>query len=251
MKAIFFIFLLLASGICAEEANLEIVTTDGKKYSGVTIRKIEPDGLSILHSSGVAKVPFEKLPEDIRVKYGYDEADAAEHRAKLAEAEKRMAEAQQAAREKQREESREEEVKEVDKEFAAKLTKAAKMMKVNAHQNDRIGLIGDITEGTLSSEPVRNTLGSIVSRKPKWIYKTQPVAGVIAGAKGAVVVETALGNEIHWEGKAWRIGLIQYMTGQGLLRTCPLYTASEKEASAFYRRNGFSPKSDGIAKRAR
>ena len=57
-----------------------ITTTDGKSYTGVTITKADPDGLRIMHEAGSAKIPFEKLPEALRAKYGYDVAKATEFR---------------------------------------------------------------------------------------------------------------------------------------------------------------------------
>ena len=57
-----------------------ITTTDGKIYTGVTITKADPDGIRIMHEAGSAKIPFEKLPEALRAKYGYDVAKATEFR---------------------------------------------------------------------------------------------------------------------------------------------------------------------------
>jgi hypothetical protein len=45
---------------------------------------------------------------------------------------------------------------------------------------------------------------------------------------------------ISWEGPAWRIGYIRYKTQQGLLRTCPLFTALEDDAVKFYKQHGFT-----------
>lgn len=53
-----------------EFAKLE--TTNGRVYEHVTVRKIEPDGISIMHADGSAKIVFEQLPEDVRRSLGYD-----------------------------------------------------------------------------------------------------------------------------------------------------------------------------------
>ena len=63
----------LAIGFARAE---DLVTTDGKIFKDVTITKVEPDGLSITHQSGSAKVPFAKLPEEVQRKHGYDPAKA-------------------------------------------------------------------------------------------------------------------------------------------------------------------------------
>ncbi len=39
-------------------------------YTGVTVRKIEKDGIRIIHSGGVARIPIEKIPEKIRQELG-------------------------------------------------------------------------------------------------------------------------------------------------------------------------------------
>jgi hypothetical protein len=65
--------LLMAAG--AED----LTTTEGRVYKNVTVRKVEPDGLSISHESGLAKIPFTKLPKEVQKKHGYDpEAKAKE-----------------------------------------------------------------------------------------------------------------------------------------------------------------------------
>lgn len=51
-----------------------LTTTSGKTFEAVTVKRVDPDGLLILHKEGAAKVLFTELPEDLRVKYGYDEA---------------------------------------------------------------------------------------------------------------------------------------------------------------------------------
>jgi hypothetical protein len=46
----------------------------------VHIVKVEADGVRVMHSSGTAKVPFERLPEDLQLKYGFDPAKAYQSR---------------------------------------------------------------------------------------------------------------------------------------------------------------------------
>ncbi len=35
--------------------------------------------------------------------------------------------------------------------------------------------------------------------------------------------------------------MIEYLGTKGMMMTVPLFTASEKEAAAFYKKNGFGP----------
>lgn len=67
----------------------DLTTTDGKTYAGITVTKVEPDGISITHATGSAKVPFTKLPEELQKKHGYD---AEKSEAYLKEQAKRRAE---------------------------------------------------------------------------------------------------------------------------------------------------------------
>jgi hypothetical protein len=91
---ILLILLLLSATLFAED----LTTVSGKKYTGVTINRVEADGLAISHADGLAKVPFSDLSEDIRKKYGYDPQKAAQQQAVMqAAAAQRAAEANTAA----------------------------------------------------------------------------------------------------------------------------------------------------------
>ncbi|MEK7952033.1 hypothetical protein WKV53_16075 [Luteolibacter sp. Y139] len=249
--------------LAAEREKLDqLVTLDGTTYTTVTIREVAPDGISILHETGATKIPFEKLPADLQAKYCYDKAAAAEYRKQEAKAQRQQDAAERDAIAKRKQAAEAQVATDADKEFAGRVQKAAKMVRVEAIQNSRLGLVGGIKEGTLTTTPVKSSLGSTVGEKPAWVYKTAAKGGVIAATTGAKVgierdesgvpygLPATEKMTISWEGKAWRIGLIQYANAQGIEVTKPYYTASEKEAAAFYKRNGFSPKSDNIAQEA-
>lgn len=44
----------------------------GLVYSNVVIKGCQPDGIRVIHSKGVAFIPFESLPESVSMEYGYD-----------------------------------------------------------------------------------------------------------------------------------------------------------------------------------
>jgi hypothetical protein len=50
----------------------DFTTLDGEKYEGVTLKRIEPDGLVICYSDGVKKLKFNNLPPEVCSKYGYN-----------------------------------------------------------------------------------------------------------------------------------------------------------------------------------
>jgi hypothetical protein len=55
-------------------------TRDGKSFSDVLVRSVEPDGITISHAAGIAHVRFELLPDDVRKVFNFDPAKAAEYR---------------------------------------------------------------------------------------------------------------------------------------------------------------------------
>ena len=62
-------------------------------YTNVTVTKIEPDGIRIIHESGAAKIPYESVPEDIRVKLGMNQEAADAYRQKVQVQQQQTAEA--------------------------------------------------------------------------------------------------------------------------------------------------------------
>lgn len=49
-------------------------------YQGASVLKIEPDGIKIIHSKGVTKVPFEELSDDVRKRYNLTESEVNQYR---------------------------------------------------------------------------------------------------------------------------------------------------------------------------
>jgi hypothetical protein len=64
---------LVAAGMARAE---DLTTTEGKTYKGITVTKVEPDGLSISHETGTVKIPFTKLSEELQRQHGFDPAKA-------------------------------------------------------------------------------------------------------------------------------------------------------------------------------
>ena len=76
----------------------DLATTDGQIYRQVQVRKIEPDGLTIRHEAGLAKLVFPLLPEDWQKKYEYDPQKAAAYRRAAAAAREQAEKDRQANR---------------------------------------------------------------------------------------------------------------------------------------------------------
>jgi len=97
----------------ADESNVTL-TIDGVIYSNVVWRSATADSVSILHKTGVASIPLEKLPPDLQKRFDYDPQKAAAYRASQQVA--------QAARQEALRKAREEE--EADRQWQAQLDEA-------------------------------------------------------------------------------------------------------------------------------
>ena len=47
-------------------------TNNGKEYKNATVRRVEPDGITVKFSAGIVKIPFTELPKDLQDKYNYN-----------------------------------------------------------------------------------------------------------------------------------------------------------------------------------
>jgi hypothetical protein len=68
----------------------EITTRDGKTYQGVTVQRVDPDGLTVGYAvagggPGAAKIKFKNLPDDLQRQYKYDPDKAAAFEARQAQ----------------------------------------------------------------------------------------------------------------------------------------------------------------------
>lgn len=249
MKTILFFFFASVAGLFAENQPMDFArleTTNGKVYEQVKVRKIDPDGIAIMHDAGLAKVMFENLPKELQTAYGFDPVKAIEHRKLEAQA-SRNAQAQQDAAERlQSAKAADAKSDREDEAIRNRVRGMGRLVQVDGYQIADIGLLANIRvmKPVLASVP-----GSAFQKDRKWVFDTKE-DGVIQNAKeikaGEVVhfypngVKPWSEIKISWEGPAWRIGFIRYKTRQGLLRTCPLFTALEDDAVKFYKQHGFT-----------
>src|SRR5215210_78522 len=102
MKPRLLLIVLLSSATLAPARGEDIATTVGREYKGVTISRTEPDGIVIMHSAGIIKIPFTELSPELQKKYGYNPQAAAAFHAQVenaaAERERSVAEAQEKQR---------------------------------------------------------------------------------------------------------------------------------------------------------
>jgi hypothetical protein len=79
-------------------ALFDIQLRDGKQYMRCKSARVLPDGILLSHEGGMARIPFEKLPDEYQRKYGYDPVKVAAYRAQVAAERARVA-AEKAVRE--------------------------------------------------------------------------------------------------------------------------------------------------------
>lgn len=78
MKASCFLMaIFLASAVGAPAFYDDLILADGSVKTNVFITRVEPDGLSFMHETGVTKLYFPELAEPVQQKYNYDPAIAA------------------------------------------------------------------------------------------------------------------------------------------------------------------------------
>jgi hypothetical protein len=64
-------------------AGEDFTLNDGREYKNVTVSRTEPDGIVVMTSTGIVKLFFSELPEDLQKKHGYDSQTAARFRAEV------------------------------------------------------------------------------------------------------------------------------------------------------------------------
>ncbi len=83
--------MILAAAAFADDITL----ISGKEYKGVTVTRVEADGIMVMTDSGIEKLYFAWLPKEIQQKYGYNPAAAAAYAAQNAAVQQRIAQSQQ------------------------------------------------------------------------------------------------------------------------------------------------------------
>lgn len=98
MKPLAKVVCCLCCVFSAESVEAEdIRTTDGLVYKNVTISRVEKDGINIVHATGAAKIPFERLPVELQRRYNFDKEAAMQYRAAVEQQRKTEEDSRRAA----------------------------------------------------------------------------------------------------------------------------------------------------------
>jgi hypothetical protein len=98
---------LLIAGLASVVLAEDFKTVDGREYKDATVMRVEPDGIVLATNSGIAKVYFLELPNDVRERFHFDAAKAAAFATEQ--------NAQYEATRKQREETRQKQAEEMER----------------------------------------------------------------------------------------------------------------------------------------
>ena len=84
-------YIAIILALCAVSPTFGDVITNnaGQVFNVKKIVRTEPDGITIMHDTGLVKLFFWELPEDIQAKYGYDPATASRYNRQNSEAKAR------------------------------------------------------------------------------------------------------------------------------------------------------------------
>jgi hypothetical protein len=80
------LILLLFLTLTCECRALDITTRSGSTYRKCEVMNVEPDGLTVGHTEGVVKIPFEDLPKPIQERYHFDPAKGIAYRKSIEDA---------------------------------------------------------------------------------------------------------------------------------------------------------------------
>lgn len=202
-------------------------------YTNVTVTKVEPDGIRIMHESGAAKIPYESIPEEIRVKLGMKQEAAEAHRQKV----------------------------QVQQQQIAEATKKQQVLD-RAHLIF-VGSIFQVTEGGLLLRDVSYTDGTKEEKKVPYqvhsggptglhpdaratsetYYKSEWVLKVRSMSSWPIFVACDTSGYVdgdQFSGNVYANGTFAYTNTQGARKTIPAYTT---DASKVLERAGLGDKS--------
>ncbi|WP_367872120.1 hypothetical protein [Luteolibacter sp. Populi] len=148
-------------------------TLDGKSYKSVKVTKVDAATISIRHESGTAKIPFEKLSEEMRTRFAYDPEAAAEQRRKAVEEARRLMETRKQAAEEKAAEARQAAVESLETQAARLREREAELARKEAELIEK--------EASLPQPDVKEPLDERIIRKAPEGGVTYPLPIKMAG----------------------------------------------------------------------
>lgn len=198
------VVLLLPWMLCAGEPQAwhTLKLVDGTEYRDARVTAVEPSGIKVMHASGVARIPFELLPDAVRRQFPYDEWKAAEHRMQLA-AQEQAARIRIALEEAKAHEAAREQARRENLDYRYMVVKVARVLPdgLLCHRHDPGGVVGEtglVVRSLMQGRRCFSEPAQAAAMEPHTDYST-PL--FVEGVKG----ECAEGDVLR--GQAARVGV--------------------------------------------
>jgi hypothetical protein len=211
------------------DAWTAITTLNGRTYTNCILRRVDPDGITVRHSKGLAKLLFTELPEEMRGKYGYDPEKAQAYSRHVSEktAESWARRQEEWKRQKEESDSRRAMQDVVESIAKQRMAVAGDVLQIT---DDGVLLSGSVTlEESLEvdpTDPVRRIDGPTmrkVTRLKNVTAKYEPVFIVGIGA--------GLHDGASWAGAVYPAGTYRYTSVQGVTKTVKRFATTAEGAA--------------------
>jgi len=229
---------LFAGVLIAEDTNApaatksddrpDLTTRSGVTYKRCKVQRVEPDGISVFHSKGIAKIPFPDLPEEYQTKYGYDPQTAVEYSRNMAEARRHAAARRQAQWKSQQDEA---ELRQAHKELVDLVAKQKMAVAGDVLQVYKGGVLlnGAVT---LDERWEPDPTDDVRRMGGPRMRKVTGLKTVTAEYEPIFIV--GIGPGLHdgasWAGVVYPAGNYQYTTVMGAPKTVKRYATSPELA---------------------
>jgi hypothetical protein len=194
----------------------DITTTKGETYKSVTISRTEPDGIVVVSKTGIVKLPFTELSEEVQRKYGYNAEKAAQYSATQSEHQRQAEQASSEAR------------------SAAAQQKVSEFAKTERLNQER------------AAQRARHQAAAdkVAAITPKEVYEVRISQALDDGALAYIGnsdepvflrgFTNAVDGDRYYNQSLYQCGVYRYQTTMGAAKTIHAYTTSAAAAVAYF-----------------
>jgi hypothetical protein len=187
----------------------DLFLEDGTPYTNVFVTRVEPDGLSFMHSHGVTKFYFHELSEDIRHKYNYDPVMALTYWYYTQQAQQEWEQRQlEAAR--LEAEGRQSRLDEIQLREAALKSKGGPKV-------TNLKLMQIQEDGTWMCRPFKYEKGGFITGRATYVKKFEESQILVEG------LPSTMADNDEWRGLIFEVGIHQIKSERGPIRTLRKY----------------------------
>jgi len=223
------LILSLSCALCGFAVADDMTLPNGKTYTNYKVSRVEPDGITLTHSSGITKLFFWELPPDIQKQYNYNPEKARTYN--------KQAQAQQAAAWARQQEMAKRAQQRAEYEAAHKEV----MKNIKESATELVGEVSQITEdGALIrdarvpfryKEEVVTPGYTPMNSNRRFVTKTKYISAaadyepvfVIGGGRGFT-------DGAGWKATVYPAGTYKYTTVMGAGKTVKCYALTPEDA---------------------